>query len=174
MTDSSKGDSKVDNESSTANLADFEKSIDSLISFLPNMKSNSLDCSADIYWRIIRRGKESIPLLIESLNNTTMTHVYHHCKKGKLNVGEVSYFALEELSEFPAFVVTKIQFDVIDEHGCSSFFDYLFDDKNKNEYQKMVRDFYASNKYVYVNFSAEELTECRKKYKIDRKLKWKE
>jgi hypothetical protein len=158
MTDSR----KVDNKPSTYNSVDFEKSRDSLISLLPNMKSDSLDCSADIYWRIIKRGKESIPLLIESLTDTTMTNVYNHCKNDKLNVGEVSYFALEEIAEFPAFVVTQIQFDVIDGHGCWNFFYYLFDNKNKKEYQKKVRDFYASNKYIYAKFSTKELNDCRK------------
>lgn len=172
--DSIKVDTQTDNYPLTNDSLSFEKSKDSLISLLPTMTSDSLDCNADIYWRIIRRGKESIPLLIESLTDTTMTNVYDHCKNGKLNVGEVSYFALEELVEFPAFVVTQIQFDVIDEHGCWSFYDYLFDNANKKEYQKKVREFYASNKYVYVKFDTQELNDCRKKYKIDGKLKWKE
>jgi hypothetical protein len=173
-TDSNKADSTVDKILLADNSADFGKSKDSLISQLPEMKSDSLDCNADIYWRIIRRGKASIPLLIENLTDTTMTNIYDHCKKGKLNIAEVSYFALEELAEFPAFVVTQIQFDVIDEHGCWSFFDYFFDNKNKKAYQKKVKDFYNSNKYVFVKFDTKDLNDCRKKYKIDGKLKWKE
>ena len=152
----------------------FEKSKDSLILLLPDMKSDSLNCDADIYWQIIKRGKASIPLLIESLTDTTMTNVYDHCKKGKLNIGEVSYFALEELAEFPAFVVTQIQFDVIDEQGCWSFFDYLFDNKNKKAYQEKVRNFYNSNRFVFEKFDAKGLNDCRKKYQIEGNLKWKE
>ncbi|MFB9095444.1 hypothetical protein ACFFVF_02860 [Flavobacterium jumunjinense] len=150
----------------------FENSKDSLITLLPEMKSNSLDCNANIYWRIIKRGKTSIPLLIESLTDTTMTNVYSNCKNGKLNVGEISYFALEEIAEFPAFAVTNIQFDVIDKNGCWSFFDYLFDNRNKKQYQKMARDFYKSNEYAYEKFDKKELKECRKKYQIEGKLRW--
>lgn len=152
---------------------DFEKSKDSLISLLPSMKSDSLDCNADIYWKIVKRGKTSIPLLIESLTDTTMTNVYDHCKKSRLNVGEVSYFALEELAEFPAFVVTEIQFDFFDENGCWSFFDYFFDNKNKKEYQQKVKDFYTKNNYVFEKFENQELNECHRKHKIEGKLKLK-
>lgn len=144
------------------------KQKDSLISMLPTMKAQTLDCSADIFWKIIKRGKSSIPLLIESLTDTTMTNIYDSCKHGKLNIGEVSYFALEEIAEFPAFVVTDIQFDLI-VNDCWNFYDYLFDNKNKKEYQKMVRDFYNTNKYTYTKFDKKELNSCRKQYKIEGK-----
>lgn len=159
---------------SVNNHGDFTKSKDSLISLLPKMKAESLDCNADIYWRIISRGQSSIPLLIESLTDTTLTNVYNHCKKGRLNVAEVSYFALEELAEFPAFLVTQIQYDVYDENGCWSFFDDFFDNSTKKSYQKKIMEFYNSNNYVFVKFNNEELNECRKKYKISGKLKLKE
>lgn len=156
-----------------SNIGEYPVSKDSLISQLPEMKTDTLDCSADVYWKIIKRGKESIIPLIESLTDTTMTNIYDHCKKGNLNVGEVSYFALKELAEFPAFVVTHIQFDVLDVNGCWSFFDYLFDNKNKPEYQKMVRIFYQTNTYKFEEFKKSELKECYKNYKILGNYKWK-
>ncbi|MBN8675833.1 MAG: hypothetical protein J0L56_17000 [Chitinophagales bacterium] len=146
---------------------------DSLISLLSTMKSGSLNCDADIYWKIIKRGKSSILPLIESLTDTTITNVYDGCKQGKLNVGEISYFALEEIAEFPAFIVTHKQFDLF-VNDCWSFYDYLFDYKNKREYQRMVRDFYNSNKYVYSKYNKHDLTDCRKKYKIEGKYKLKQ
>lgn len=45
------------------------------------MKTDTLDCSADVYWKIIKRGKEYIPLLIEGLTDTTKTNIYNYCKK---------------------------------------------------------------------------------------------
>ena len=163
-----------DKKPSVDDLGDFTKSKDSLISLLPKMKAESLDCNADIYWQIISRGQSSIPLLIESLTDTTITNVYDHCKKGRLNVAEVSYFALEELAEFPTFLVTQIQYDVYDENGCWSFFDDFFDNRTKKSYQKKVMEFYNYNNYVFVKFNYEELNECRKKYNIYGKLKLKE
>ncbi|NOS91732.1 MAG: hypothetical protein HOP30_07405 [Cyclobacteriaceae bacterium] len=171
---STKENNTADTSQPKRTSTEFIKSKDSLISLLPGMKSDRIDCDANIYWRIIKRGKSSIPLLIESLTDTTLTHVYDPCKKGRLNVSEVSYFALEEIAEFPAFVVTDIQFDVYDQDGCSSFFDYLFDNKNKTDYQKKVRSFYDSNKFVYVQFEDKDLSECRRKYHILGKLKWQE
>lgn len=150
---------------------DYPVSRDSLISKLPSMKTDTLDCSADVYWKIIKRGKESIPLLIESLTDTTMTNIYNRCKKGNLNVGEVSYLALEEIADFPAFVVTHIQFDVISD-GCWSFTDYLYDNKNKPEYQKMVRTFYQPNSYVFKKYKKSELTDCYKMYGIEGEYEW--
>jgi hypothetical protein len=156
-----------------SNRGGYTVSKDSLISQLAEMITDTLDCSADVYWKIVKRGKESVPLLIESLTDTTMTNIYDYCKKGTLNVGEVSYFALEEIAEFPAFVVTHMQFDVITD-GCWSFYDYLYDNKNKPEYQEMVRTFYQTNTYKYEEFKKSELTDCYKKYKISGRYKWKE
>lgn len=147
--------------------------IDSLISLLPSMKSNNLDCDADVYWKIIKEGQASIPSLINHLSDTTETNVYNICKQGKLNVGEICYFALDRISEFPAFLVTNRQFCLII-NDCSNFYDYLFDNKNKSELQKMMREFYYSSHYTYEKISSAELTECHKLYKIDGRYKWKE
>ncbi len=154
------------------NINKFNYHKDSLILKLPEMNNDTLDCEADIYWKIIKRGKASIPFLIESITDTTLTNIYDYCKKGKLTVGEVSYFALNEIAEFPEFSVTHIQFDVV-ENGCWNFFDYLFNTKNKPEFQKMVRSFYHSNTYEYYEFKQTELTECYKKYGILGKYKLK-
>lgn len=156
-----------------SNNSEYEVSQDSLISQLAAMNTDTLDRSAVVYWKIIKRGKASIPLLIESLTDTTATNIYNRCKNGTLNIGEVSYFALNEIAEFPEFVVTHIQFDVISD-GCWNFYDYLYDNKNKPEYQKKVRAFYQTNKYKFEEFKKSELTACYKKYGITGKYKWKE
>lgn len=156
----------------------LEQPTDSLIALLPAMKSNSLDCNADAYWQIISRGRASIPLLIESLTDTTTTNIYNHCKNGKLNVGDISYFALEEIAEFPAFLVTHKQFDLLYGDGCWTFYDYLFNNTHKKEYQKMARDFYNANEYIFTKFDKQELNrrglnKCRNQYNITGKLKLK-
>lgn len=156
--------------------ANPNKQKDSLIALLPTMKADTFDCTADIYWKIIQRGETSIPSLIESLTDTRMTNIYDNCKHGKLTVGEVSYFALQEITEFPAFLVTHIQFDLV-VNNCWNFYDYFFDNKNKQEYQKMVRDFYNTHKnkkYVFVRYDEQKLNKCQRLYKIEGKLKWTE
>lgn len=152
-------------------------STDSLISKLAKMKTDTLDCSAEVYWQIIGEGKDYIPKLIESLIDTTSTNIYHGCKSGKLNIGELSYFALEEIGDFPAFVVTKMQFDVIstNENGwrCWSFYNYFFDNKNKAEYQAKVKSFYEESEFEFVEYPDSIITNCMEKYSINGKYKWK-
>jgi hypothetical protein len=153
------------------NIEKYPISKDSLISELCYMKTDTLDCSADVYWKIIKRGKEYIPLLIEGLTDTTKTNIYNYCKKGKLNTGEVCYFALEEIAEFPAYVVTHIEFDLITD-GCWNFYEYLYDNKYKQEYQNMVKSFYSNNTYQFEKYTPAELTDCYMKYNITGKYKW--
>lgn len=168
----SKSDSLIDLKA-TPTPGKYTISKDSLISQLAKMTSDTLDCSAEVYWRIIQRGKKSIPLLIESLTDTTMTNIYNHCKKGRLNIGEVSYFALGEIADFPAAAVTHMQFDVFD-NGCWIFYEYFFDNKNKPKYQKLVETFYQTNQYTFEKFNKTELNDCYKKYKITGRYKWRE
>ena len=173
-------DKKEDNTVATQDHStDINVSVtkDSLIAELVNMKTDTLDCSADIYWKIIGKGKSYIPKLIESLTDTTSTNIYHGCKNGKLNIGELSYFALEEIGDFPAFVVTQIQFDVIeikDGWHCWSFYDYLFDNTNKKEYQEKVKSFYEKSQFEYVEYPDSVITDCMKENSIKGKYKWKE
>ncbi|MEL6562422.1 MAG: hypothetical protein AAFQ94_29905 [Bacteroidota bacterium] len=162
-------------------LQEIKKSItlttatDSLIAELANMKTDTLDCSADIYWKIVGKGKSYIPKLIKSLTDTTPTNVIHGCKNEKLNIGELSYFALEEIGDFPASVVTQIQFDVASiKNGwsCWNFYDYLFDNRNKKEYQDKVKNFYEKSQFEYVEFPEYSITDCIKQFKIKGRYKW--
>lgn len=148
---------------------------DSLILKLAEMKTDTLDCSAAIYWEIVGKGKEYIPKLIESLTDTTPTNIYHGCKGGNLTIGELSYFALEEIGDFPAFVVTRIQFDVIklmDGWRCWSFYNYLFNNHNKLEYQKKAKIFYQKSQFKFVPFPDSKITDCMRIYHIKGKYQF--
>jgi hypothetical protein len=120
--------------------------IKSMVDSLQYLKVDTLDCSADLYWRIIAKGDKAIPFLIEKLTDTTQTNIKYHCKIARVNVGEVAQFALTQIAYFPAFLITKLQFDVIviDEtgEGCWSFYDFFFINSNKARYQKDIREWY--------------------------------
>lgn len=161
---------KLDIYESEETRNEFPVSQDSLISQLPRMQTTHLDCAADVYWKIIKRGKASIVPLIESLTDTTETTIYDPCKNGRLTIVEVAYFALEEIAEFPAFAVTHIQFDYFN-GDCWSFFEYLFDHSNKHDYQNKVSTFYQSNQFTYSKFKKSELTACHLQYEIEGKYK---
>lgn len=147
---------------------------DSVSAQLRSMTAEKLDSSAKAYWTIIQQGERLIPVLLACLTETSPTSVHSECKKGKLNVGEVCYFALEELADFPTYLVTQTQYDLV-ENDCWNFYTYLFNDKNKSEYQQKARKFYSDyrkTKYQYKKFSKKEMTPCRKMYKIEGRLVW--
>ena len=150
--------------------------IKSMVDSLEYLKTDTLDCTADLYWRIVSKGEKAIPFLIDKLSDTTQTNISHNCKATKLNVGEVAYFALQQIAFFPAFVITNIQFDVIYGNGCWSFFDYFFDNNNKNHYQSLVRLWYNSNKTKFksLKIPKNKMTACQKRFSIDKYLMWTE
>ncbi|UAY50897.1 hypothetical protein [Ferruginibacter albus] len=148
--------------------------IKAMVDSLQYLKAGTLDCKADLYWRIIAKGSKAIPFLIDKLNDTTSTNISHKCKATKLNVGEVSYFALQEIGDFPAFVITHIQFDVSLENGCWVFFDYFFDNANKTRYKQLVNTWYKKNKpkFKVQKILKKDQTDCQKRYKINTYLNW--
>jgi hypothetical protein len=147
--------------------------IKSMVDSLQFLETDTLDCKADLYWRIVSKGEQAIPFLIDKLDDTTRTNISFRCKVTKLNIGEVSYFALTEIASFPAFVITNLQFD-LSEHGCWNFFGYLFDNSNKSEYKRMVKEWYSINqsKYRKVPLAKWQFSSCHRIYKIDSYLEW--
>jgi hypothetical protein len=154
-----------------------EATKDSLIAELANMETDTLDCSAKVYWQIVGTGKSYIPNLIKHLTDTTSTNIFHGCKNEKLNLGELSYFALEEIIDFPTYLVTQIQFDTFilkDGWSCWSFYDYLFEGTdNKKDYQDKVKSFYEKSKFEFVVYPDSLISKCMEKYSISGKYRWK-
>ena len=154
--------------------------LQSMVDSLRYLTTNTLDCSAGLYWRIIAQGDKAIPFLIDKLTDTTPTMVKYHCKKTSLNVGEVAYFALDEIAYFPTFLVTKMQFDLItiDETGqeCWSFYDFFFINANKLRYQRSVWEWYNKEqpRYKAKKIPAKEQTKCQKQYGINTYFNWTE
>lgn len=148
----------------------FPKTSNPMIAQLATVEAHKLDCGVKPYWKIVQQGKQIIPDLIESLTDTTGTQIFDYCKKGNLNIGEVAYFALNEIAEFPIATVTQNQFDTF-EDGCWIFFDYLFDNQNKPRFKEKMESFYQKKTYQFVAFSKTELTECQKHFKIKGKYK---
>jgi len=145
-----------------------------MVDSLQFLKTDTFNCNADLFWRIIAKKDKAIPYLIDKLTDTTQTNIKFLCKKTKLNVGEVAYFALQKIAYFPAFDVTHIQFDVFELNGCWCFFQFFFDNSNKYRYQKCVREWYAKERgnYKVKYISNKDLTDCQKKYKINEYLDW--
>jgi hypothetical protein len=52
--------------------------IKSMVDSLQYLKVDTLDCSADLYWRIIAKGDKAIPFLIEKLTDTASAGEIDH------------------------------------------------------------------------------------------------
>ena len=152
-----------------------DSDLKSMVDGLRFIKADTLNCNADLYWRIIAKGKAAIPFLIEKLTDTTPTSIKYHCKKTKLNVGEVAHFALTQIAEFPAFAVTKIQFDFFTNAGCWIFYEYLFNNTNKAVYRKSVQEWYdkQNGKYKPKRISKKDRSPCQILFGIDTFYRWK-
>lgn len=146
-----------------------------MIDSLQYLKTDTLDCKADLYWRIISKGDKAIPFLIDKLSDTTQLNASFACKTTRLNVGEISYFALNQIWYFPQFTITHIQFDYTDDKGCWIFYEYLFNNDNKAKYQKLVKEWYTNNKSKFKRqkITKKQQTPCQKQYGIDTYFKWK-
>lgn len=146
--------------------------LQSLVDSLQYMKSDSLDCSADIYWRTIGQGEKAIPYLIEKLTDTTSTRVKSYCKSTRLNVGDIAWFALNQIGDFPVYVVIRIQFCIVHAGGCWSFYDYLFENANKISIREKVTKWYAINRTRLRTKTISQRNACQLKYNIRKYLRW--
>lgn len=159
-------------------VAPIEMSLtdDPLISLFREMKTDTLDCTAVPFWKVVKLGESYIPKLLDGLTDTSMTPIYDGCKGGKLQVGELCYYALDLIAEFPAFLVTGIQFDIGEEINgwdCWNFFtDYLFTDQGKADFQEKAKDFYLKNKekYAFKRNENHAFQDCFRKFGIKGKL----
>ena len=147
-----------------------------MVDSLRYLEADTLDCRANLYWRIISKGEKAIPFLIDKLSDTTQSNVSFACKSARLNVGEISYFALNQIGYFPAFTITHIQFDYTDDNGCWIFYEYLFNNENKTKYQTLVKEWFARNqsKFHRQKIRKKKQSPCQKHYGINTYLKWRE
>ena len=141
--------------------------ISEMVDSLHYIKGDTLDCNADIYWRIIAQGDKAIPFLIQKLDDTTNTNIHFICKNGTLNVAEIAYKALDEIVILPmAVIVPHIQFDHFDGDGCWSFYKYFYINNNKAAFKKNMNEWYSPNRFRIKKISKVNMTDCRLKYKI--------
>lgn len=149
-------------------------SVKSLVDSLRYLQADTLDCKAATYWKIISYGQEAIPYLIDNLSDTTHTNVWYRCKSTNLNVAEISYLALQEIAMLPVFNITHIQFDFFGRNNCWNFYDYFFNNANKQKFQHELREWYAKNKSKFKKkkILARSRNDCQRKYSIHKYLEW--
>jgi hypothetical protein len=148
-----------------------------LVDSLQFLESDTLDCSADIFWRIVAQRDNAVPFLIEKLTDLSPTRIKDPCKATPLNVSEVAYYALRQIADFPLYLVAEMQFDSFDGNGCTGFHRwYFFSDSlaHKQEFKDKVKNWWSKNrlKYKWVEIPKERLTPCQKVAGIHGRYKW--
>jgi hypothetical protein len=137
----------------TLGQVDNKKLVDSLkyVTDMPYMCESSLPydigCGSKIFWTVVQQKEAIIPLLIDNLTDTTTTPAYVPNLGGQYAVGDVAYFALNEIIDgIPTFKLLGVRFD---KHGCGfcAYWNHLRADlKNRERFQKAVRQWYNKNK----------------------------
>lgn len=140
--------------------------IGKLVDSLKYMQTDTLDCSAEIFWKIVAQREKAVPFLIEKLTDLTPTRIKDRCKTTPLNVSEVAYYAFRQIADLPLFRVTEIQFDYFDGKGCNGFHNwYFFSDSlaHKQDFQDKIRKCWLTNfsTYRWVKISKNNLSSCQ-------------
>jgi hypothetical protein len=139
----------------------LQKQVDSL----KYLQDAPFECNS-ITWKIIANKKDAIQILIDNLDNSTLTKSIDKCKKKELTVGEISFLTLERILPLPFFALTQEQFDVI-ENGCQlGIFDYI--EANRAKFKQQVQAYYDKRKYKlkWRQLDSNHLTPCHIKNNI--------
>lgn len=128
-----------------ATLSSFGQSdkIKLQVDSLKYVSGDPFNCSS-LTWRIISNKKDAIQMLIDKLNDITLTKATDKCKTTSLRVGDLAYLTLERILPLPFFAVTGMQCDVIKD-GCQvGVFEYM--EANRLKFKKQVQLYYDKKK----------------------------
>jgi hypothetical protein len=151
---------------STVSLFGQSSRIKSQIDSLKYLSDKAFDCSS-VTWRIISNKKDAIQLLIDKLDDTTITKANDKCKTTSLRVGDLAYLTLIKILPLPFFVVTGMQCDVFQE-GCQvGVFEYI--ETNRKKFKGQVQTYYDGKRgdLKWRQLDSNHLTPCYTRNKIN-------
>ena len=112
---------------------------------LKYLSGDPFECNS-LTWRIIANKKDAIQILIDKLDDTTLTKATDKCKTTNLRVGDLAYLTLERILALPFFAVTGMQCDVIQD-GCQvGIFEYI--EANRFKFKGQVQKYYNEKKTI--------------------------
>lgn len=127
----------------SANVCFGQANIQSQVDSLKYLQGDTFDCNS-IAWRIIAGKKEAIQVLIDKIDDITLTNASDKCKKTNLTVGDISFLTLKRIIPLPFFAVTQMQCDIF-ENGCKlEVFEYIHNSRVK--FKQQVQAYYEKNK----------------------------
>lgn len=131
----------------------------SQVDSLKYLNGAPFDCNS-VTCRIISNKKEVIQLLIDKLDDTTLTNATDKCKTASLRVGDIAYLTLKRILPLPFFAVTGMQCDVIKD-GCQiGVFEYI--ESNRPKFKGQVQAYYDKKKdnLKWKQLDSNHLTPC--------------
>ena len=121
-----------------AQSVQLQRQLDSL----KYVKGNPFECNS-ITWKIIAHKKEAIQVLINKLDDTSLTLATDPCKHSRLRVGDLAYLTLKEILPLPFYLVTGMRCDVIEGNCQLGVFEYI--ENNRAKFKQQVQDYYNGN-----------------------------
>ena len=135
---------------------DYQKQVDS-IKFVKEMpyiceygiadKIFNSGCGDNLYWDVVKLKDKVIQLLIDKLEDTTITEAYVPNFGGYYTTADIAFVALEEIiHDIPTFELLGVKYD---EKGCGYcvYWQHLRKKiKNRKKFKKEVQKWYDANK----------------------------
>jgi len=104
-------------------------------------------CGDDLFWDVVRIRQGVIELLIDRLDDTTLTKANVMLFGGDYKVADIAYVALKEIiHDIPTFELLGVEFD---KNGCGycSYWNHLNEDlENRRRFKNAVKDWYFRHK----------------------------
>ena len=109
-------------------------------------KYGGVGCGDDIFWKLVEKKLEIVPLLIEKMNDTTKISVFVPNFGGKYTVADAAYLIISEIiKEIPTFELLGVEFDNEECGYCSYWFHLRSNIMNRNKFQKALSKWYGKN-----------------------------
>ncbi|MBN2571135.1 MAG: hypothetical protein JXA68_03325 [Ignavibacteriales bacterium] len=143
-------------------LGEVLSQVDSLkyITEMPYMCRYEL-CGDNLFWDVVQMRQGVIELLIDKLDDTTLTKANVVLFGGDYKVADIAYVALKEIiQDIPTFELLGVEFD---KNGCGycSYWNHLNEDfKNRLEFKNAVKDWYFKNKDNLIWIADNKYTSC--------------
>jgi hypothetical protein len=106
-----------------------------------------IGCGSAIFWKVVQQKETIIPLLIDKLADSTTTEAFVANFGGRYAVGDVAYYALEEIIHgIPTFELLGVPFDADGCGSCSYWYHLRKDIENRKRFRKAFSKWYRKNK----------------------------
>lgn len=118
-------------------------------------------CGDNLFWNVVQMRQGVVELLIDRLDDTTLTKANVVLFGGDYKVADIAYVALKEIiQDIPTFELLGVEFDT---NGCGycSYWNHLNKDfKNRQEFKNAVKDWYFKNKDNLIWVANNKYTSC--------------